>query len=355
MKYNFCAGPAILPGEVFAEASSAVVDFEGTGLSILEISHRSKEFEGVIREAEQLVRELLAVPSGYSVLFLQGGASGQFAEVPLNLLPEDGVAAYLDTGVWATKAIKEAQRIGQVDIVASSKDKNYTYIPQSYTVPADAAYLHLTTNNTIYGTEIFQLPETEVPLVADMSSDIFSREMDVSQYGLIYAGAQKNLGPAGMALVIVRDDLVGKSGRQLPAILDYRSHIAAQSMYHTPPVFAIYVAMLNLRWLKKVGGLKVMEQENIVKARVLYEEIDRNSLFTAPAVPEDRSRMNVVFVGNSPEIEESFLRFSQSRNLVGLKGHRSVGGFRASIYNAMPIQGIHALVDAMQEFEDQYK
>lgn len=354
-KYNFGAGPSILPQEVFEEASSAVLNFQDSGLSILEISHRSKEFESVIEEAEQLVRELLNVPRGYSILFLQGGASGQFAEVPLNLLPEGGFAAYLDTGVWASKAIKEAQRIGDVRVIASSSDQNYTYIPKEYEVPNDAAYFHITTNNTIYGTEIFQTPNSPVPLVADMSSDIFSMDIDVSKYGLIYAGAQKNLGPAGMVLVIIKDELLGQSGRKLPAIQDYQSHVKGKSMFHTPPVFAIYVAMLNLRWLKKLGGVKVMEQENIVKARLLYEEIDRNTLFSAAAVAEDRSRMNVVFVAKNPEVESAFLSFAKSRNIAGLKGHRSVGGFRASIYNAMRIQGVNALVDAMQEFEDQYK
>jgi|SRR5690554_4858639 len=355
IKYNFGAGPSILPKEVFAEASAAVLNFENSGLSILEISHRSTEFEAVIEEAEQLVRELLNVPRGYSILFLQGGASGQFAQVPLNLLPEDGFAAYLDTGVWASKAIKEAKRIGDVRVVASSSDQNYTYIPKEVQVPAEAAYFHITTNNTIYGTEIFETPNSPVPLVADMSSDIFSKEIDVSQYGLIYAGAQKNLGPAGMVLVIVKDDLLGQSGRKLPAFHDYQSHVNAKSMFHTPPTFAVYVAMLTLRWLKKLGGVKVMEQENVVKARLLYEEIDRNSLFTAAAQAADRSRMNVVFVAKSPEVEAAFLSYAQARNLIGLKGHRSVGGFRASIYNAMQIQGVNALVDVMQEFEDQYK
>lgn len=355
MKYNFGAGPGMLPQEVFEEASGAILEFDGTGLSILEVSHRSKEFEAVMMEAERLVRELLHVPQGYSILFLQGGASGQFAQVPLNLLPSSGRAAYLDTGVWASKAIKEARRIGTIEVVGSSSDQNYNYIPKSYSVPEDAAYFHITTNNTIYGTEFFEVPNSPVPLVADMSSDIFSMEMDVSKFGLIYAGAQKNIGPAGLALVIVKDSLLGHAERTLPAIYDYQSHITGQSMYHTPPVFAIYVAMLNLRWLKKIGGVKVIEQENMVKARLLYDEIDRNSLFTANVQSEDRSRMNVVFIAKNAEVESAFLDFAEGRNLVGLKGHRSVGGFRASIYNAMRIQGIHALVDTMQEFEDQYK
>jgi len=355
MKYNFCAGPSILPPEVFADAAKGVLDFEGSGLSILEISHRSDAFGSVLSECEQLVRELLGVPGGYSILFLQGGASAQFAQLPLNLLPIEGRAGYMDTGVWANKAIREAQKIGRVDVVASSADQNYTYIPQGYDIPEDLAYLHLTSNNTIYGTEFFEFPVTPVPLVSDMSSDIFSRVFDVSKFGTIYAGAQKNLGPAGLALVIVKDDLLGRTGRVLPSIFDYQQHISARSLYHTPPVFAIYVALLNLRWLKAKGGVAVVEQENIIKARVLYEEIDRNSLFRATANPSDRSRMNVVFVADTKEVESEFLVFAQQRGLVGLKGHRSVGGFRASIYNAMTIQGVNALVDAMQEFEDQYK
>lgn len=355
MKHNFGAGPSILPQEVFEQASKAVLDFEGTGLSILEISHRSKEFEGVIYEAEQLVRELLSVPHGHSILFLQGGATSQFAQIPMNLLPSDGLAAYLDTGVWASKAIKEAKRVGEVAVVASSSDLNYNYIPKEYDIPQNAAYLHVTSNNTIYGTEMFDFPETEVPIVADMSSDIFSRELDVSQFGLIYAGAQKNLGPAGMVLVIVKDELLGKTGRSIPSIFDYQSHIAARSLYNTPPVFSIYVSMLTLRWLKKKGGVGVIEQENLVKARTLYEEIERNSLFMPTAAQEDRSRMNVTFVAETKEIETAFLEFAEARNLVGLKGHRSVGGFRASIYNALSISGVNALVDAMQEFEDQWK
>lgn len=353
--YNFSAGPSALPREVFEEASKAVLNFENTGLSILEISHRSKEFEAVLAEAEQLVRELLKVPQGYAVLFLQGGASAQFAQVPLNLLPVDGKAAYLDTGVWASKAAKEAAKIGHVEIVASSSDLNYTYIPKGYKIPADASYLHVTTNNTIYGTELFDLPQTQVPVIADMSSDIFSRAIDVSQFGLIYAGAQKNLGPAGMALIIVKEELLGRADRIIPNFFDYRAHIAGKSMYNTPPVFAIYVSLLNLRWLKEKGGIAAIEQENIVKARALYEEIDRNRYFKATADPSDRSRMNVVFVAEDKEIEGAFLKFANERELVGLKGHRSVGGFRASIYNAMNIQGVNALIDTMQEFEEKNK
>lgn len=352
MKHNFGAGPCILPQEVFQEASQAVLNFNNTGLSILEISHRSKEFEEVIVETERLVRELLNVPQNYSILFLQGGASQQFAMVPLNLLPEGGKAAYLDTGVWATKAMKEAKRLGTVDIVASSSDQNYNYIPKEFEIPADAAYFHYTSNNTIYGTEVFAKPETNIPTVVDMSSDIFSREINVREFDLIYAGAQKNMGPAGVTLVIVRDEILGKSGRTLPTILDYESHIKASSLYNTPPVFSIYVSMLNLRWLKAKGGISVMEQENIIKARTLYDEIERNPLFKGTASVEDRSRMNVTFVMNNPDHEAEFLSLAKERNLVGIKGHRSVGGFRASIYNALTLSSVNALVDAMKEFED---
>lgn len=355
MKHNFGAGPCILPKEVFEEASRAVIDFNGTGLSILEISHRSKEFEEVAIETEKLVRELLEVPAGYSILFLQGGASQQFAMVPMNLLPENGKASYLDTGVWATKAAKEAKKVGQVEIVASSSDKNYTYIPKDFVVPSDAAYFHYTSNNTIYGTEVFEKPNTSVTTVVDMSSDILSRTINVSEFGLIYAGAQKNMGPAGVTLVIIKDDLFAKSGRTIPTIFDYEAHAKAGSMYNTPPVFSIYVSMLNLRWLKAKGGISVIEQENIIKARTLYDEIDRNPFFKGTAAVEDRSRMNVTFVMDTPELEAEFLALAKERNLIGIKGHRSVGGFRASIYNALSISSINALVDTMREFEEKKK
>ena len=355
MKHNFGAGPCILPKEVFEEASRAVIDFNGTGLSILEISHRSKEFEEVVIETEKLVRELLEVPAGYSILFLQGGASQQFAMVPMNLLPENGKASYLDTGVWATKAAKEAKKVGQVEIVASSSDKNYNYIPKDFVVPSDAAYFHYTSNNTIYGTEVFEKPSSSVTTVVDMSSDILSRTINVSEFGLIYAGAQKNMGPAGVTLVIIKDDLFAKSGRTIPTIFDYEAHAKAGSMYNTPPVFSIYVSMLNLRWLKAKGGISVIEQENIIKARTLYDEIDRNPFFKGTAAVEDRSRMNVTFVMDTPELEAEFLALAKERNLIGIKGHRSVGGFRASIYNALSISSINALVDTMREFEEKKK
>src|SRR6195952_1470799 len=296
MKHNFGAGPGILPHEVLKQSSEAVINFNGTGLSILEISHRSPEFEAVLDEAVRLVKELFEVPEGYSVLFLQGGASTQFALAPYNLLPEGGTAAYLETGVWANKAIKEAKFFGETVIVATSKESNFTYIPKDYKIPADAASFHITSNNTIYGTQSQSFPKSPVPMVCDMSSDIFSRKIDVADFGLIYAGAQKNMGPAGTTLVIVKDDLLGKVDRKIPSMLNYQTQIEGGSMYNTPPCFAIYVSMLTLRWLKAKGGVEVIEQENITKARVLYDEIERNPLFKPVCATEDRSHMNVTFV-----------------------------------------------------------
>ena len=354
MRHNFGAGPCILPQEVFKQASRAVLDFKD-GLSILEISHRSPEFEGVMNEATKLVKELLNVPSGYSVLFLQGGASLQFAMVPMNLLPEGKSAAYLETGVWANKAIKEVKNFGTANVVASSKEVNFSHIPKNYTIPEDSAYFHCTSNNTIYGTEMFTLPVTKVPVVCDMSSDIFSRVIDISQYDLIYAGAQKNIGPAGLTLVIVKDDILGKTGRSIPSMLDYKVHIDGGSMYNTPPVFSIYVAMLNLNWLKSKGGVAEIEKENIAKANALYKEIDRNTLFKGTCAVEDRSRMNVCFVMENPELEKSFAKFADDNGFEGLNGHRSVGGFRASMYNALPITSVHAFIDLIQTFEEKHK
>ena len=355
MKHNFGAGPGILPQEVLKQAAEAVIDFNGTGLSLLEISHRSKEFEAVLDEAVSLVKELFNVPEGYSVLFLQGGASTQFAMAPYNLLPSTGKAAYLETGVWANKALKEAKYFGEVEIVASSKESNFTYIPKDYTIPADAAYFHITSNNTIYGTQLQEFPASPVPVVCDMSSDIFSRKVNVADFGLIYAGAQKNMGPAGVTLVIVKDDLLGKVDRKIPSMFNYQTQIEGGSMYNTPPCFAIYVSMLTLRWLKAKGGVEAIEQENITKARVLYDEIDRNPLFKAVAAVEDRSNMNVCFVMKNPELEKPFLKLCDERGIVGIKGHRSVGGFRASIYNALPITSIYVLIDIMQEFAENNK
>ena len=354
MKHNFGAGPCILPHEVFKQASQGVLEFGDTGLSILEISHRSSAFEAGVDETEKLVKELLEVPAGYSVLLLQGGASLQFAMAPMNLLGDGQSAAYLDTGVWSSKAIKEARILGEVQVVASSKDQNYSYIPKGFTIPSDAAYFHCTSNNTIYGTELHQFPKSPVPVVCDMSSDIFSRKINVADFGLIYAGAQKNMGPAGLTLVIVKDDILGKTGRKLPSMLDYQVHIEGGSMYNTPPVFSIYVSMLNLQWLKSKGGVSEIEKENIAKAHVLYEEIDRNPLFKGTCAVEDRSRMNICFVMENPELEKAFAKLVDEREIIGISGHRSVGGFRASIYNALPITSVHALVDAMQEFAEKH-
>ena len=355
MKYNFGAGPGILPHEVLKQAAAAVVDFGGMGLSILEISHRSPEFESVLAESVSLVKELFNVPEGYSVLFLHGGASTEFALVPYNLLPEGGKAAYLDTGVWASKALKEAKLFGDVEVVATSKESNYNYIPKDFKIPADAAYFHITSNNTIYGTQSQSFPKSPVPLICDMSSDIFSRKINVADFGLIYAGAQKNMGPAGVALVIVKDSLLGKTSRKIPAMFDYQIHIENGSMYNTPPVFPIYVCMLTLNWLKSKGGVEAIEKENIAKARVLYEEIDRNPLFKGTCAVEDRSHMNVCFVMEDAAMEKPFLKFCEDKDIVGIKGHRSVGGFRASIYNALPITSVYVLIDAMQEFGEKNK
>lgn len=352
MKYNFGAGPCILPQEVFKQASEAVLNFNNTGLSILEISHRAPEFEAVVDETLSLIKELLNVPEGYSVLLLQGGASLQFTMVPMNLLAEGQTAAYLDSGAWSSKALKEAKLFGNVNVVASSKDANYTFVPKDFEIPADAAYFHCTSNNTIFGTELFSFPKTSVPIVSDMSSDIFSRQINVADFGIIYAGAQKNMGPAGLTLVIVKDELMGKSGRKLPSMLDYKVHADNKSLYNTPAVFSIYASLLNLRWLKAKGGVAAIEKENIEKSNALYAEIDRNPLFKGPCNVEDRSRMNVCFVMENPELEKPFLKFAQERGMVGIKGHRSVGGFRASIYNALPLSSVQALIDTMKEFAD---
>jgi phosphoserine aminotransferase len=351
-KHNFYAGPSILPQFTIQQTSEAIINFAGTGLSVMEISHRSKEFVAVMEEAQSLVKELLNVPEGYSVLFLQGGASLQFLMAPYNLMKTK--AAYLNTGVWASKAIKEAKMIGEVVEVASSKDANFNYIPKGFSVPEDVDYLHVTTNNTIYGTEMLTDLDVPVPMVADMSSDILSRPMDVSKYDLIYAGAQKNLGPSGATLIIVKNEALGKVTRSIPTILDYKVHIDNESMFNTPATVSVFGCLLTLRWLKENGGLEAMEKLNIEKAKVLYDEIDRNKLFQS-TVPnkEDRSRMNVCFV-MTPEyatFEKEFDTFATSQGMIGLKGHRSVGGFRASIYNAMPLDSVKALVKTMQEFE----
>ena len=351
-KYNFYAGPSILSPFTIENTAKAVMDLNGSGLSIMEISHRSKEFMAIMQEATDLFKELLDVPQGYSVLFLQGGASLQFAMVPLNYFNKK--AAYLDTGEWASKAIKEAKLFGETIVVASSKDKMYSYLPKGWKVPADADYFHITSNNTIYGTEIKEDMDCPVPLIADMSSDIFSRPLDVSKYALIYGGAQKNLAPAGVAFVIVKNDSLGKVDRVIPTMLNYKTHIEKESMFNTPPCVAIYAALQTLKWYKQMGGVKSMHKINVEKADILYSEIERNKAFKATVNNhEDRSIMNVTFImsDNYKEKEAEFLEFASSRGMVGLKGHRTVGGFRASIYNAMPVEGVKALVETMKEFE----
>jgi phosphoserine aminotransferase len=353
-KHNFSAGPSILAREVIEKTAQAVLDFNGSGLSILEISHRSKDFEAVIEEARQLFIELLNIPEGYSVLFLGGGASMQFCMVPFNLMEKK--AAYLNTGVWANKAQKEAKGFGEVVEVASSKVANYTFIPKDYVIPTDADYFHITTNNTIYGTELNTDIDSPVTLVADMSSDIFSRPLDVSKYGIIYGGAQKNLAPAGLAFVIIKNDILGKVSRYIPTMLNYQTHIAEGSMFNTPPVLPIYSALETLRWVKANGGLVEMQKRNKVKAELLYNAIDNSKMFVGTAAKEDRSLMNVCFVMKPEykELEGDFLKFATAAGMDGIKGHRSVGGYRASIYNAMPIESVQALVDCMNEFEKQH-
>lgn len=350
-KHNFYAGPSILSEYTIRNTADAILNFADTGLSVLEVSHRSKEFQAVIDEATALVKELLEVPQGYSVLFLGGGASMQFCMVPYNLLAKK--AAYLQTGTWATNAIKEARLFGEVDVVASSEDKNFTYIPKNYVVPADVDYFHFTSNNTIYGTEMRYDPELPVRLVADMSSDIFSRPIDVSKYDIIYAGAQKNLAPAGVTIVIVRDEALGHVQRAIPTMLDYRTHIKKGSMFNTPPVLPIFSALQTLRYYKQIGGIKAIEKMDLAKAEKLYEAIDSSRMFVGTAAPEDRSIMNVCFVMQPEykELEAEFVSFAGTKGIVGIKGHRSVGGFRASLYNALPMESVEVLVNAMKEFE----
>ena len=350
-KYNFGAGPSILPQEVMKATADACVEFGDTGLSLMEISHRTKDFQAVMDEAQALFKELLDIPEGYSVLFLGGGASLEFCMVPFNLLEKK--AAYLNTGVWAKKAMKEAKLFGEVVEVASSADANYTFIPKDYEIPADADYFHITTNNTIYGTEIREDLDSPVTLVADMSSDIFSRKVDVSKYGLIYGGAQKNLSMAGVTFVIVKDEILGHVSRAIPTMLDYRTHVEKGSMFNTPPVVPIDCALQNLRWIKAQGGVEEMERRAKERAALLYAEIDRNPLFRGTAKAEDRSLMNICFVMNDEykEHEAAFLAFAQARGMQGIKGHRSVGGFRASCYNAMSVEGVKALIACMQDFE----
>ena len=350
-KHNFSAGPCILPQQVFEEASSSVLNFNNLNLSLIEISHRSADFVAVMDEAIQLVKETLEVPSGYSVLFLQGGASMEFLMVAYNLMKTNGKAAYLDTGVWSTKAIKEAKLFGETQIVASSKDKNYNYIPKDYAIPSDANYFHCTSNNTIFGTQMKSFPSTDVSVVCDMSSDIFSRKINVSDFDLIYAGAQKNLGPAGTTLVIVKDEILGQTGRTIPTMLDYRTHIDKESMFNTPPVFPIYVSMLTLRWLKENGGIDWVEKRNNQKAELLYNFIDSSSIFEGSAAVEDRSCMNATFLLTNESLESEFNKMCLEGGINGLKGHRSVGGYRASMYNALPLESVQTLVEIMKELE----
>ena len=350
-KHNFYAGPSILTPYTIQKTADAVLNFADTGLSILEVSHRSKEFQAVIDEAAALTKELLQLPEGYHVLFLGGGASTQFCMVPYNLLNKK--AAYMNTGTWATNAIKEAKLFGEVEVVASSEDKKFTYIPKDYVIPTDAEYFHYTSNNTIYGTEIRKDIDSPIPLVCDMSSDIFSREFDASKYECIYAGAQKNLAPSGVTIVIIKEDALGKVERAIPTMLDYRTHIKKGSMFNTPPVLPIYSALMTLRYYKEQGGIKEMERRDLEKAAILYDEIDRNKLFRGTVAEEDRSIMNVCFVMNPEyaELEKDFFEYASSKGMVGIKGHRSVGGFRASLYNALPKESVEALVAVMKEYE----
>lgn len=353
-KHNFYAGPSILSQYTIENTAEAIRNFAGTGLSILEVSHRSKEFQAVIDEADALVKELLDIPGGYHVLFLGGGASLEFCMIPYNFLEKK--AAYLNTGVWATKAEKEAKLFGEVVEVASSADKNFTYVPSGFVIPADADYLHITSNNTIYGTELRKDLDSPIPVIADMSSDIFSRPVDVSKYGMIYGGAQKNLSMAGVTFAIIKDDMLGKVSRRIPTMLDYRTHVKKGSMFNTPPTVPIYCALQNLKWIKKQGGVEAMAKLAKQRADIVYGEIDRNKLFVGTAEESSRSYMNITFVlkPEYEELQDEFMAFATAKGMVGVKGHRDVGGFRASCYNAMSIEGCEALVACMKEFEAQH-
>lgn len=360
-KHNFYAGPAILPDPVLQKAAEAIKEFDGTGLSLIEISHRSKEFVAVMDRAQALVKQIYGLDDSFEVLFVQGGASTQFCMVPYNFLPSSGSAAYLETGSWAKKAVKEAKLFGNVDVVASSADQNFNYIPKDWDLPGGNSYLHITTNNTIYGTEIHDVDSIlnkaasrNTPVIADMSSDVFSRPIDASRFGMIYAGAQKNLGPAGATVVIVKKDLLGKVDRAIPTMLDYRTHIEKESMFNTPPVFAVYTCMLTLEWIIEQGGLAAMEKRNRDKADLLYKEVDENPFFKGTTAAEDRSRMNATFVMTNPDLEADFLSACTAAGLVGVKGHRSVGGFRASMYNALPLESVQVLVDVMKDFAEKH-
>jgi len=352
--HNFSAGPGILPAEVLKQASEACINFDGLNLSLLEISHRSKNYEKVMLEARSTVKELFEVGDEYEVIYLGGGASLQFAMVPYNLLRADGFAAYVNTGVWASKAVKEAKLIGDTRVIASSEDKKFTYVPKGYEIPKDSDYLHITSNNTIYGTQMKDFPSSPVPLVCDMSSDIFSRKVDAKKFDLIYAGAQKNMGPAGSTMIMVKKDVLGKTGRKMLSMLDYQVHIKGESMYNTPPVFPIYVTLLTMQWLKKNGGIAWIEKLNQQKSDAIYNEIDRNSLFYGTTAVEDRSQMNACFLMNKPELESEFDKFWKNAGIDGIRGHRDVGGYRASMYNALPLESVNVLVDVMKEFEKKF-
>jgi phosphoserine aminotransferase len=349
--HNFNAGPSILPQEVIEQASKAILNFNDSGLSILEIGHRTSLFESVMEEARSLVKELMNLDDDHEVLFLHGGASTQFMQIPMNLLNEKDTAAFADTGVWSSKAIKEAKLFGNVDVVCSSKERAFNFIPKDFAVPNDAKYFHITTNNTIYGTQWQEIPEVSVPLIADMSSDIFSRKRNFNAFALIYAGAQKNMGAAGANLVVVNKNILGKVNRAIPTIMDYRNHIKEKSMLNTPPVFAVYVSMLTLRWIKENGGVEAFEKRNNKKAELLYNAIDSSSIFIPTVNKPDRSKMNVCFVMEDKEMEKKFLGFAEENNIYGIKGHRLVGGFRASLYNALPISSVEYLVEKIEEFE----
>jgi phosphoserine aminotransferase len=348
--HNFNSGPSILPKEVFEQASQSILNFNDTGLSILEIGHRTPLFQAVLDEAVATARDLMQLDSEHEILFLHGGASTQFFQVPMNLLNENETAAYLDCGIWGTKAIKEARLFGNVEVVASSKDRNYTYIPKGFSLPAGAKYFHCTSNNTVEGTQMHSLPDMDIPLVADMSSDILSRVIDFNRYDLIYAGAQKNIGATGVNMVVIKKDILGKVSRKLPSMMDYRLHIEAGSVLNTPPVFAIYVCMLTLRWLKQQGGVPAIEKINDQKAGLLYDTLDSLPLFRPTVAKEDRSKMNVVFVIDNPELEKEFLSLCKENGMIGIKGYRTVGGFRASLYNALPIESVRTLTDLMKDF-----
>ncbi len=349
-KHNFSAGPAILPASVFEQAAEAVRDLDGIGLSVLEISHRSAEFKAILSEAQQSVKDLLGIGDEFDVLFLTGGASSQFYMTAMNLLANNETAGYVDTGTWSAKAIKEAERFGAIKKLASSKEDNYTYVPKGFDIPSDLKYLHITSNNTVFGTQFRQLPDTKVPIIADMSSEIFSRPVDMSRYDLIYAGAQKNLGPAGVTLVVVRKGITGKVKREIPTMLNYETHIAKDSAFNTPPTYPIYVCLLTMRWIKAQGGVAAVAANNDKKAKLIYDEIDSNPLFEGTTAVEDRSLMNATFIAKNDAHTAPFLEACAAANISAIKGHRSVGGFRASIYNAMPMESVQILVDVMRDF-----